>query len=88
MNEIKPVGDNVTGTVGFLHKLTKPSDSVYIFQLGRKTDMLSEPYINGALKSLREVLPDDTKAIVIGCDVNVYELAGADATMLVLKGLI
>jgi hypothetical protein len=37
---------------------------------------------------VRKSLPEGRSALVIGCDVNVYELAEADAIILKLKGLI
>lgn len=76
------------GIVGFLHEVKFEKDSILVFQLPRATNMLSDTYVSGAIKSLREILPDNKRAIVIGADVNIYELAGPEATMLVLKGLI
>ena len=63
-------------------------DTVLIFQLPRRTKDLSEIYIDGAMDSVRKSLPPGRTSLIIGCDVNVYELAGADAIILKLKGLI
>ena len=78
----------ITGLVGYVHTVEYEKDSVLVFQLPRATNMLSEAYVRSALKSLREILPDGKKAIVIGADVNIYEISGPEATALVLKGLI
>lgn len=82
------IKNNVTGLVGFLHSLEQSPDSVLVFQLPRPTNMLSDIYVAGAMKNLKEVLPDGKKALLIGADVNIYEIAGHEATMLVLKGVI
>ncbi len=74
--------------IGYLHEVEYNKDSILVFQLPRQTTQLNEDYVKGALRSLREILPDGKKAIVIGADVNIYEIAGPEATMLVLKGLI
>jgi hypothetical protein len=76
------------GIVGYLHEMEYDKDSILVFQLPRATNMLSEVYIAGAVKSLRDILPDGKKAIVVGCDVNVYQIAGIEATALILKGII
>jgi len=82
------VKNPVAGIIGILHDIDYNKDSILVFQLPRHTAMLNEQYIQSAIKSLREILPDGKKAIVIGADVNIYEIAGPEATMLVLKGLI
>lgn len=77
------------GILGYLHDLSYgESDSILILQLPRKTEMINKGYIESAMDALKETLPEGRKALVIGCDVNVYELAGADAIILKLKGLI
>lgn len=76
------------GLVGFLHEIEYDKDSILVFQLPRKTEQLSDVYVGGALKTLREIIPDGKKAIVIGADVNIYSIAGEEATMLLLKGII
>jgi len=76
------------GLIGYLHEVEYKSDSILIFQLPRATKDLSEVYVENAQKSLKQILPEGKMAILIGCDVNVYELAGPDAIMLKLKGII
>ena len=77
------------GIVGYLHEVEcAEPDSILIFQLPRRTKDLSEIYIQGAMDSVRKSLPPGRTSLIIGCDVNVYELAGADAIILKLKGLI
>jgi hypothetical protein len=76
------------GLIGFLHEIEYDKDSVLVFQLPRSTNLLSDVYVENAVKTLREVLPDGKKAIVIGADVNIYSIAGEEATALLLKGII
>lgn len=87
--ETKEIKSGIAGTVGYLTEieLTEP-DSMLIFQLPRPTNMLSEAYVKGAMNSLTGCLPEGRKALVIGGDVNIYELAGADAVVLKLKGIL
>ena len=85
---IKTITKPSEGIIGYLHELSVSQDSVFVFQLPRKTDMLSDIYVQGALKSVKEFLPEGSKALVIGADVNIYTIAGADAVVLKLKGLI
>lgn len=77
-----------SGTVGFLTEFQTQSDSVLVFQLPRETRMLSNIYVETALNSIRAALPPGKTAMVIGADVNIYELAGPDAVSLKLKGII
>jgi len=89
MSKITEIVSPTQGIVGYLHEVEcKESDSVLIFQLPRVTKMLSDTYVQGAMDSVKKSLPEGRSALVIGCDVNVYELAGADAIILKLKGLI
>lgn len=83
------IKNSTTGTVGYLEEVQfDEKDSILIFQLPRATNMLSDTYVKGALETMRQCLPAGRQAMVIGADVNVYELAGTDAVMLKLKGLI
>lgn len=83
------IKNSTTGVAGYLEEVQfDEKDSILIFQLPRPTNMLSEVYVEGALRVLKECLPEGRQAMVIGADVNVYELAGADAVMLKLRGLI
>ena len=50
--------------------------------------MLSNQYVNAAMNSVKSVLPEGKTAVVIGGDVNIYELAGPDAVSLKLSGII
>lgn len=86
MTELK---SSIHGTIGYLHEVEcKDTDSILIFQLPRKTEMLSKAYIEGAMSNIRGMLPEGRSALILGADVNVYELAGADALILKLKGLL
>ena len=77
------------GLIGYLHEVEcQANDSVLIFQLPRCTKDLSNVYIDGAMDSVRKLLPEGRRAMIIGCDVNIYEIAGADMLALKLKGLI
>ena len=75
--------------VGWLHEVEcATNDSILIFQLPRHTQQLSEVYVQNARESLIKMLPPGRSAIIMGCDINVYELCGADAVIMKLKGLI
>jgi hypothetical protein len=77
------------GTVGWLHEVEcAANDSILIFQLPRHTQHLSSTYLEMAKDSIISMLPPGRSAIIMGCDINVYELCGADAVILKLKGLI
>jgi hypothetical protein len=77
------------GTVGFLHEVEcKENDSVLIFQLPRATQWINDDLTEKAKKQLIKFLPEGRSCLVIGADINVYELGGADAIILKLKGLI
>ena len=89
MSKITEITSPTRGIVGYLHEFEcNEPNSILIFQLPRATNMLSEVYLKGAMESVRQSLPPGRNAMVIGCDVNVYELAEADALILKLKGLI
>ncbi len=85
---IKTITKPSEGIIGYLHELSVSHDTILVFQLPRKTEMLSDVYIRGALNSIKEYIPEGKKAIVIGADVNIYTIAGEDAVVLKLKGLI
>jgi hypothetical protein len=86
---ITEIKSSTQGLIGYLHDVEcNEPNSILIFQLSRATSQLSESYINGAMDSVRRSLPTGRTALVVGCDVNVYELAGTDAIILKLKGLI
>jgi len=89
MSKMTEIVSPTRGLVGYLHEVEcATNENVLIFQLPRKTAMLSGGYIESCLESIREALPEGRKALILGCDVNVYELAGEDAVILRLKGII
>ena len=89
MNKTTRIESPTQGLVGFMHEIKCMStDSILIFQLPRETRMLSDIYVEGALKIAREMLPPGRKAMVIGADVNIYEIVGEDAVALKLKGIL
>jgi len=84
----REVRDPVQGLLGYMHEVEIEKDSVLVFQLPRETRMISETYIQGVLGKVKEFLPEGRTPLVIGADVNIYEIAGEDATALKLKGLL
>ena len=77
------------GTIGYFHEVAcAANDSVLIFQLPRSTAMISKGYLENARETLCQLLPKGRSAIIIGCDINIFEIAGEDALALKLKGLI
>lgn len=89
---VKKVCDAISPSAGYLgtiheHKFESP-DSLLVMQLPRETRMLSDQYVKAAIEQARKAIGTDRNILVIGCDVNIYELSGADATALKLKGLI
>lgn len=84
----KEIKSGLAGTVGYLHEIELAPDTVLIFQLPRETKMLSDVYLEGALKAVRSSIPEGRQAIVIGSDINIYELAGEDAVALKLRGIL
>jgi hypothetical protein len=86
---MKEIVSPTRGIIGYLHEVEcNEPDSILIFQLPRKTDMLNSEYTKSAMDTLKLSLPTGRSALIVGCDINVYELAGADAIILKLKGLI
>jgi hypothetical protein len=76
------------GLIGYMHEIEYKTDSVLVFQLPRATNQLSEAYLKHAKEALMQAMPEGRIGIMIGADVNIYELAGQEAVMLKLKGLI
>lgn len=77
------------GIIGYLHEVEcNEPNSILIFQLPRSTAQINESYVKGAMDLIKKSLPEGRTALIIGCDVNVYELAEADAIILKLKGII
>jgi hypothetical protein len=85
---ITQISSSTQGIIGYLHDLQIDKDSVLVFQLPRETRMISNSYIEGVMGKVKESLPPGRVALVIGADVNIYEIAGPDATSLILKGLL
>jgi len=79
----------VQGLLGYLHEV-ECSDplSVLVFQLPRATNQLSANYLEGVMGAAKKMLPEGRHVMFIGCDVNIYEIAGPDAVALKLKGII
>lgn len=72
---------------GGLEKITVKDDEVLIFRLNRATENLTKPYIEEARAQLRSILPENVSALMVGCDVDVFVVAGVDATALKIKGI-
>lgn len=80
--------DDVAGNFVELHELVYSTpDSVFVIQVPRETRMLSDVFVSGILDRLKDVIPPGRKAMIIGNDVNIYEITGADASILKLKGI-
>lgn len=84
----KTIVSPTQGIVGYLNELEFKPDSVIVVQLPRATNMLSDVYLTGAMDHIKKAIPEGKTAIVIGSDVNIYELAGEDAVALKLKGIL
>lgn len=82
------VTDTSTGYVGELTTISSEPGDVLIFQLPRHTHMLSENYLNEAKLALDKCLPEGKHSVIVGSDVNVYQLCGRDAVTLKLKGIL
>ncbi len=77
------------GLIGYLHEVEHAApDSLLVFQLPRATEQMNDSYIQNARKMLASAIGNTRPTLIIGCDVNIYELTGADASILKLKGLI
>ncbi len=86
---VSEVTSPTRGIVGWLHEVEcTTNDSVLIFQLPRTTQQLSNIYVDAAKESIAKMLPPGRSALIIGCDVNIYEIASADFVALKLKGLL
>ena len=81
--------DGAIGLLGYLHEIPKEDPgSMFVFQLPRATEQLSATYIEGIMNAAKKMLPEGQRVMIIGCDVNIYEIAGQDAVALRLKGII
>jgi hypothetical protein len=81
------VKTGVAGTIGYMHEIETKPDSMLVFQVPRRTEQMSNSYMESIKDAIHRLYPDK-QILIIGCDVNLYELAGSDALCLKLKGLI
>jgi len=87
MNKVQAVGTQDKGILGYLREVEIKPETVLVFQLPYDTNDLTNELKNNALEALKSVLPDGYKALVIANDVNIYEIPGMDAAVLLLKGI-
>ena len=87
MNKVKAVGNQDEGVLGHLHEFEIKPQTVMVFQLPFPTNELTQKYKDNAVEALKFVLPEGYKALVIANDVNIYEIPGMDAAVLLLKGI-
>lgn len=81
--------NSTIGLLGYLHDIPQSDpDSILVFQLPRATNQMNSAYLEGILCAARKMLPEGKRVMIIGCDVNIYEIAGPDAVALKLKGII
>lgn len=73
--------------VGGLEKITVEPGEVLVFRLNRTTDQMSDHYILEAKRSLNALLPDGIYALIVGCDVDVFTVAGSEATNMKIQGI-
>jgi len=78
----------VEGFVGNLCELKIEPGTVLVVQLPRESRMLSENYISHARSVINKSLPEGTQVLLMGCDVDIYQLCEIDAVCLKLKGII
>ena len=82
------IKDNLKQYVGRMVDVNIKPGNILVVQLPRPTNMLSDSYVEGALRSVRAALQTDQVALLIGSDVSLYELAGEAAVELKLKGIL
>jgi hypothetical protein len=82
------VFDTMRGNVGELHSIDVKEGNVLVFVVPRATRHMNESYRDEGKRALDVVLPDGVQALMIGADVDIYELCGEDALALKLKGLL
>lgn len=86
MSEIKILTQELTGTL--IEIECKSDDSVLIFQLPHETRMMSKGCIDSLKDNITQMLPKGRKVVIIGNDINIYELAAPEFLSLRLKGLL
>lgn len=84
---MKEIRHPTYGLVGYMHEINADYQSLLVIQLPRLTRTLSPASAEDAIKCLKTV-PDNKNILLVGCDVNLYELTGSDLSMLKLKGLV
>ena len=82
------IRDNLKQYVGRMVDVNIKPGNILVVQLPRPTNMLSDAYVEGAMRSVRAALHSDQVALLIGSDVSLYELAGEAAVELKLKGIL
>ena len=82
------INDNLNQYVGRMVDVNIKPGNILVVQLPRPTNMLSDSYVEGAMRSVRAALQSDQVALLIGSDVSLYELAGEAAVELKLKGIL
>ena len=82
------INDNLNQYVGRMVDVNIKPGNILVVQLPRPTNMLSDSYVEGAMRSVRAALHSDQVALLIGSDVSLYELAGEAAVELKLKGIL
>lgn len=85
MNSIQIVNP-VSGYAGMLSEVELNPSAVLVFQLPRRTDAMSEAYVNETKKFLSKILPEGKTALLIGSDINIYEVLSEEVVFLKLKG--
>lgn len=74
-------------STGGLEKIEVGERDVLIFRLNRVTNQISKSYIEEAQRVLRQILPEGVQAMIVGCDVDVFTVAGSEATMMKIMGI-
>lgn len=89
MKKVTDIVSPTAGHLGTLHEhVFESPESLLVMQLPRETRMLSDIYVKAAIEQARKAVGTNRNILIIGCDVNIYEVSGADATAMKLKGLI
>lgn len=88
MKKVCDIVSPTAGHLGILHEhVFESPESLLVMQLPRETRMLSDMYVKAAIDQARKAIGGSRNILVIGCDVNIYEISGADATAMKLKGI-
>jgi len=82
------ITSTMSGLVGELHEISVKEGNVLLFVMPRATRLMNDSYKDEGKRALQEVLPDGRTALIMGIDVDVYELCGEEALSLKLKGLL